>query len=83
MTKLSPATVRRFGRGAGWDTAHPGACGAGGRQYVRLGHWARGDVTPNIEVDFANEDHTGYIWVWLDKADDPALVQVGAVPAPR
>lgn len=28
----------------------------------------------DLEVDFHNEDETGYVWTWLSKARDPAVI---------
>ncbi len=33
----------------------------------------------DLEVDFANEDETGYIWLWLDEAREPEQIVPGAV----
>jgi hypothetical protein len=33
----------------------------------------------DLEADFANEDETGYIWVWLDEAREPEQIVPGAV----
>lgn len=32
------------------------------------------DVVVDLEIDFHNEDATGYVWQWLDAACDPAIV---------
>lgn len=37
------------------------------------------DYRVDLEVDFANEDETGYIWVFLDEAREPENVVPGAV----
>lgn len=31
-------------------------------------------VVVDLEVDFHNEDETGYLWTWLSEARDPALI---------
>lgn len=36
-------------------------------------------MRPDLEVDFANEDDTGYIWTWLDEVGDAARATVGSV----
>jgi len=36
-------------------------------------------VVVDLEVDFHNEDGTGYIWQWLDAARDPAIVIPDAI----
>ena len=41
------------------------------------------DRQVDLDVDFANEDETGYIWVWLDEARDPDQIVPGAVLALR
>lgn len=33
----------------------------------------------DLEADFANEDETGYIWLWLDEAREPEQIVPGAV----
>ncbi len=33
----------------------------------------------DLELDFANEDQTGYLWTWLDSAHDPDQIVPGAV----
>ncbi len=33
----------------------------------------------DLEADFANEDETGYIWVFLDEAREPERIIPGAV----
>jgi len=38
-----------------------------------------GDYQEDLEVDFANEDQTGFIWAWLDDARDPSQIVPGAV----
>ncbi|WP_408899292.1 hypothetical protein ACJ5H2_09325 [Nocardioides sp. R1-1] len=37
------------------------------------------DHRVDLEADFANEDETGYIWVWLDEAREPQQIVPGAV----
>ena len=37
------------------------------------------DYQVDLEVDFANEDETGYIWVFLDEAREPERIVPGAV----
>jgi hypothetical protein len=40
-------------------------------------------TTPTVEVDIRadlqNEDETGYVWAYLDRADHPERIVVGAV----
>lgn len=36
-------------------------------------------VVVDLEVDFHNEDGTGYIWTWLTDARDPSLIKPGAI----
>lgn len=36
-------------------------------------------VVVDLDVDFHNEDGTGYIWEWLSEARDPSVVVPGAV----
>jgi len=31
-------------------------------------------VVVDLEVDFHNEDQTGYLWTWLTEARDPSLI---------
>lgn len=38
-----------------------------------------GDYQVDLELDFANEDQTGYIWTWLDAARDQSQIVPGAV----
>lgn len=38
-----------------------------------------GDYREDLEVDFSNEDQTGFIWTWLDHARDKLQVVPGAV----
>lgn len=38
-----------------------------------------GGYRVDLEFDFGNEDQSGYLWTWLDKARDPAAVVPGAV----
>lgn len=38
-----------------------------------------GSYQVDLELDFANEDQTGYIWTWLDAARDPEQIVPGAV----
>lgn len=33
-----------------------------------------GTVVVDLEVDFHNEDETGYVWTWLSEARDPSLI---------
>ena len=40
---------------------------------------AVGGYRVDLEFDFGNEDQTGYVWTWLDKARDPDAVFPGAV----
>ena len=37
------------------------------------------DYQVDLDVDFANEDETGYIWLFLDEAREPENVVPGAV----
>lgn len=37
------------------------------------------DYQVDLDVDFANEDETGYIWVFLDEAREPENIIPGAV----
>lgn len=37
------------------------------------------DHRVDLHADFANEDETGYIWVWLDEAREPEQIVPGAV----
>lgn len=37
------------------------------------------DYQVDLDVDFANEDETGYIWLFLDEAREPESVVPGAV----
>jgi hypothetical protein len=36
-------------------------------------------VTVDLEVDFHNEDETGYIWTRLSDAPDPSIIKPGAI----
>ncbi|MGQ0464249.1 MAG: hypothetical protein ACT4QG_02900 [Sporichthyaceae bacterium] len=36
-------------------------------------------VTVDLEVDFHNEDDTGYLWTWLSETRDPSLVTPGRI----
>lgn len=38
-----------------------------------------GDYQEDLEVDFANEDQTGFIWTWLDRARDQSQITPDAV----
>ncbi len=31
-------------------------------------------VVVDLEVDFHNEDETGYLWTWLSEARDPSII---------
>lgn len=31
-------------------------------------------VSVDLEIDFHNEDETGYLWTWLSEARDPTLI---------
>ncbi len=31
-------------------------------------------VVVDLEVDFHNEDETGYLWTWLSAARDPSII---------
>lgn len=31
-------------------------------------------VVVDLEVDFHNEDETGYLWTWLSEARDPSVI---------
>lgn len=31
-------------------------------------------VAVDLEVDFHNEDETGYVWTWLSEARDPSVI---------
>ena len=31
-------------------------------------------VVVDLEVDFHNEDETGYLWTWLSEARDPSMI---------
>jgi hypothetical protein len=31
-------------------------------------------VVVDLDVDFHNEDETGYIWTWLSEARDPSMI---------
>lgn len=31
-------------------------------------------VVVDLEVDFHNEDKTGYLWTWLSEARDPSII---------
>ena len=33
----------------------------------------------DITADLNDEDHTGYVWTFLDEARDPAQIQPGAI----
>ena len=35
-------------------------------------------VVVDLDVDFHNEDGTGYIWAWLSEARDPSVIVPGA-----
>ena len=37
------------------------------------------DLQVDLDVDFANEDESGYIWVFLDEAREPENIVPGAV----
>jgi hypothetical protein len=32
------------------------------------------EVVVDLEVDFHNEDETGYVWTWLSEARDPSVI---------
>ncbi len=32
-------------------------------------------VVVDIEVDFHNEDETGFLWTWLSEARDPSVIR--------
>jgi hypothetical protein len=36
-------------------------------------------VLVDLEIDFHNEDATGYVWQWLDATRDPAVVLPDAI----
>ena len=36
-------------------------------------------VRVDLEVDFHNEDQTGYIWTWLDDASKASVIRPGAI----
>lgn len=36
-------------------------------------------VAVDLDVDFHNEDGTGFIWTWLSEARDPSVLAPGAV----
>lgn len=36
-------------------------------------------VAVDLDLDFHNEDGTGYIWTWLSEARDPSVIVPGAV----
>ena len=36
-------------------------------------------TTVDIEADLNAEDHTGYVWTFLDEARDPSIVAPGAL----
>ncbi len=38
-----------------------------------------GTVAVDLEVDFHNEDETGYIWTWLTEARDPSVIRPSAI----
>ncbi len=38
-----------------------------------------GGYQEDLEVDFANEDQTGFIWTWLDSARDQSQITPDAV----
>lgn len=40
---------------------------------------ATNTVVVDLDVDFHNEDGTGYIWTWLSEARDPSVIIPGAV----
>ena len=31
-------------------------------------------IVVDLEVDFHNEDETGYLWTWLSEARDPSMI---------
>lgn len=33
-----------------------------------------GAVAVDLEVDFHNEDETGYVWTWLSESRDPSVI---------
>jgi hypothetical protein len=36
-------------------------------------------VVVDLEVDFHNEDETGYVWTWLSEARDPSMIGPGRI----
>ena len=36
-------------------------------------------VVVDLEVDFHNEDETGYVWMWLSEARDPSTIAPGPI----
>jgi hypothetical protein len=40
---------------------------------------AVGDYRVDLEFEFGNEDQTGYLWTWLERARDPAAIVPGVV----
>ena len=36
-------------------------------------------VVVDLEVDFHNEDETGYVWTWLSEARDPSMIAPGRI----
>lgn len=36
-------------------------------------------VLVDLEVDFHNEDQTGYLWTWLSQAREPNLIRPGGI----
>ena len=36
-------------------------------------------VVVDLEVDFHNEDETGYVWTWLSEARDPSKIAPGRI----
>ena len=36
-------------------------------------------VVVDLEVDFHNEDETGYVWTWLSEARDPSTIAPGPI----
>lgn len=36
-------------------------------------------VVVDLDVDFHNEDGTGYIWTWLSEVREPAVIRAGAI----
>lgn len=31
-------------------------------------------IAVDLEIDFHNEDETGYVWAWLNEARDPSVI---------